>query len=453
MQIMKSLQYLVILYICISGRSYSNPNIYEHPSFGLSITKPSSWEFLNPNEIGARISDTKLEDEDIQTLVQSQMEPPLVEITKDSGQPIPPKLSITVNELERDDYHSPVDIIKRVSRNAPHVFKDYSIVRAPMEIQIAGQKGAYMKAHYTGQFLFEDQKYPLQYETWILPANIPEKRYFFMIGVIALQDLNSQDRDEIASIINSLKFESDASDFKDEMFSILESHFHEATQNQYGIDDCLQLTKPYGIWDIRPRGIGHLDIGGELARPKDVSWVQLGMLTAHLKLAREESIHSYEKWIQNIAEINPTLKNINSQSKSNLITLVEMVKKSDHRIFISHEKFKRADELFCQEGEFWKYDIPENSYFEISDKKLYLHDASYSDQDQVIFNQIDELGYYGIVKHHNSIIIIIDGLLCSCYGYIFAPSEFDLMSLGPLYDIQDLQKINSNPDCYFYFSR
>jgi len=96
--------------------------------------------------------------------------------------------------------------------------------------------------------MHEDKEYPLIYETWI----IPRKRYFFMIGAVSLPNSNKEERDEIVSIIKSLRIVNNTSVFNDNLHSIMDSHFNVATQKNYRIDDCLQIAKPYGMWDIPP---------------------------------------------------------------------------------------------------------------------------------------------------------------------------------------------------------
>jgi len=446
---MRMLYLLLILVFCVSCQGAPNQNTFEHTAFGLSVTKPVSWEFLNQDEARARISGTKLEEQDIEIAVQALMSTPIVEISKDCNQIPIPKFSITANSLRGEKSGSPIDIIKRVSKNAPSAFKGYKIVTPPSEIQIANHKAAYMKVHYTGQFREDDKEYSVAYETWI----VPRKKYFFMIGVVSTQNNDQNVRDEIDSIIKSLKITEQQSIPKNYLYEIMKSHFDEAEKHQYTINDYLEITKPYGIWDIRPRGISELDLEGELAKVGDVSWYHFGQFNAYLKMPKETVFQPVNKWMENIANTNAALKKKGSKNKFELNSLAEKVKKSGHNIFISHKKFQRVDDIYYQGEKYWKYDIPKDSYFKISERKIYLSDTSFSDKDKEILGLLKKQEFYGVINQNNTIIIMIDGFLNHSYGYILTSSEWEVMILGPLFNIQDLEKVHNAPDIYFYFSR
>jgi hypothetical protein len=68
-------------------------------------------------------------------------------------------------------------------------------------MEIDGHKAAYMKAHYTGQFYDDYEFYPVSYETWI----ILRQGYFFNIGAVSSQNEDGKTREEIASVIKSIK--------------------------------------------------------------------------------------------------------------------------------------------------------------------------------------------------------------------------------------------------------
>ncbi len=178
-------------------------NVYKDKIFGLSISKPASWEFITAEESRERISLNKLEDESIEKLVLLFGSRPIVSMIKSRRQIPLPSSQITVNPLYDDMSNSPTDILRRVSRMAPNAFKNYSIINPPSEIEIDGHKAAYMKAHYTAQFWDENEKYPICYETWI----ILRQGYFFMISAVSSQSEDNKTRSEIASIIKSIKLQ------------------------------------------------------------------------------------------------------------------------------------------------------------------------------------------------------------------------------------------------------
>lgn len=446
---MRILYFLIIFLVCFSCQGIANQNTFEHPGFGLSVTKPVSWEFLNPNEARARIVGTELEDRDLNAAVKMFMSTPVVEISKDRKQLPLPKFSITANHIRDNISASAIEIIKLLTVNAPKAFKNYKIVAPPSEIQIADHNAAYMKAHYTGKFFGNDNEYPVKYETWI----VPREKYYFMIGAVSAQNDGDNIGDEIESIIKSLKVTEQRSIPKTYLYEILKSHFDEADKFKYSINDYLEMAKPYGIWDIRPRGFSELDLGGDLAQVADVSWYHFGMFNAHLEMSKESFTKPVDKWMQNLnnQRMDFMTKAVNNTTK--IGSLAEKVKNSSHDIFISHKKFQRVDGIYKQKGKYWKYDIPKNSYFKISERKINLSGTAFDDKDKEILGLLEELGFYGVIKQNNTAIILIDGFLNYSYGYILTSSNWDLMSLGPLFNLEDLAKLHESPDIYFYFSR
>lgn len=178
-------------------------NIYEDQLFGLTISKPDSWEFITSEESRERISSTKLKDENIKQLVLLFASRPIVVMVKSRNHNLLPNIQITVNPHERSPDILATDVLWQLSKKGPEGFKDYSIINQPTEIVIDGHKAAYMKAHYTGEFWGDDNVYPTSYETWIVPRH----GYFFMISAVSSQDEENETRSEIASTIKSIKLQ------------------------------------------------------------------------------------------------------------------------------------------------------------------------------------------------------------------------------------------------------
>jgi len=202
---------MVLMLLIFSGCVGSNLNqknnepvareLKEADLFGLSLTKIVSWEFITAEEFRDSISETKLEDENIEKLVMLFMSRPIVSIVKDRLKIPLPAVTITVNPKEGSPDVSVTSILKRFAEIGPGGFKDYTVVVQPQEMEIDGHKAAYMKAHYTGQFYDDNKLYPVSYETWI----ILRQGYFFNIGAVSSQNEDDKTREEIASVIKSIK--------------------------------------------------------------------------------------------------------------------------------------------------------------------------------------------------------------------------------------------------------
>jgi hypothetical protein len=197
---------LALVILLPSGCSGGDAGIskkIEEPLFGFAVSKPNLWRHITAEESRARISSNKLKDESMEVLVRLFASRPIVVMMK-ARKHIPlPSFTVTVNPMDSDLGTSATEILRGVSRRAPNVFPDYSIVTGPAAIQIDGRQAAYMRAHYSGQFYDDNKAYPISYETWI----VPREEYFFMICVASSQDEDEETRGEIVSIIKSIELE------------------------------------------------------------------------------------------------------------------------------------------------------------------------------------------------------------------------------------------------------
>jgi hypothetical protein len=233
---------------------------------------------------------------------------------------------------------------------------------------------------------------------------------------------------------------------------IVSFHLNEAKTNQYSLADYLELTKPYGIWDIRPKDSREVDIHGELAQGGEVSFYNFGIFSAYFKIPEVNVFQPVHGFLEQVAYKEGIFRENALTYKEPLNLLVTQIKNSDHNIFISCNKFQRVDDVFLEQEKYWKYDIQQNSPFMISTKKIFLKNMPFSGQDKKILQDLKDLRLYGAVNQNDTVVIIIDGLISYSYGYIFSQDKSKSIDAGPLFHFRKLVKVNDDPNTYFFLS-
>ncbi len=233
---------------------------------------------------------------------------------------------------------------------------------------------------------------------------------------------------------------------------IIKFHLEEAKKNKYTYEEYLELTKPYGMWDVRPRNATGVNIGGRLARSGEVSHYHYGLFCAYFKIPKEDIYQPLENFRSQVYYKEGIYKEAALRYMNRLGSMVMKIVNSNHTTFVSHKMFQRVDDVFFENGEYWKYDIPLNSPYVISDKKILLEDMLFSDEEKEILKELENLRLYGAVYQNNVVFVIIDGLLNYSYGYIFSPLSSELITPGPLFNLIKMEKIHDEVDVYFYLS-
>jgi hypothetical protein len=233
---------------------------------------------------------------------------------------------------------------------------------------------------------------------------------------------------------------------------IITFHFEEVKKNKYSFEEYLELTKPYGIWDVRPRDGNGVMIGDRIAKPGDVSHYHYGLFCALFDIPEKDLQRPVEDFLKQVSYKESLYKESALRYVNQLTSLTMKIVNSNHNIFISHKNFQRVGDIFLEKGEYWKYDIRRNSPYVISNKKISLKDISFGKGDKEILKELRDLGLYGAVHQDNAVLILVDGLLNYSYGYMFSPLHPALIRPGPLFNFLVLEKVHDNVDVYFYLS-
>src|SRR5574341_401976 len=94
------------------------------------------------------------------------------------------------------------EVISLIMPQFQKMFKDFRVVQAPKDVNVAGFKAAYARINYSLQTP-DGRIFPTTSELWIVPRG----DYFFVIGAGTRQDEKNGSRKEIERIMKSIKIE------------------------------------------------------------------------------------------------------------------------------------------------------------------------------------------------------------------------------------------------------
>lgn len=179
-------------------------DVFRSPTAGFEIAKPSSWHYATAEQNRENLNAAKLTDQEFQAAMLKYATTPLVILTK-FAEPYPdlnPSLKVNIRPLGQLKGRPPADVIRLILPQLERAFKDFQLVQPPTDVVVSGLNAAYARIHYTLQ-TSDGHSFPTASELWVIPRG----EFFFMIGAGTRQDEKTGSREEISTIINSIKID------------------------------------------------------------------------------------------------------------------------------------------------------------------------------------------------------------------------------------------------------
>lgn len=186
--------------MCLSG----DADVFNNPTAGFQLTKPTEWSYVTAAQNMENIKAMKLTDEEFHAAMQKYATAPLVAMTKypEPYDDVNPSFKVNLKPYGGLKGKSPEEIISMVVLQFQKVFKDFALVQPPTAALVSGIKSGYVRMNYTME-IPDGRSFPTTSELWIVPWG----EYFFMIGAGTRQDEKTGGREEIQSILKSVKIE------------------------------------------------------------------------------------------------------------------------------------------------------------------------------------------------------------------------------------------------------
>lgn len=99
--------------------------------------------------------------------------------------------------------------------------------------------------------------------------------------------------------------------------------------------------------------------------------------------------------------------------------LLMLVVNSRRKIFLNQGSLNRVDSLFRDRANYWKYKLPQDTPFPISDEVVSVNNSEYSQNEEEILKLIKENRLYAVFKDRNVVYFLIDSFMNRSYGYIY----------------------------------
>jgi hypothetical protein len=192
----------LVLALTIGTGFAAEPIIFKNHTAGIELTKPAEWHYITAAQNMANIKAMKLSDEEFHAAMQKYATAPLVAMTKfkEPFDDLNPSFKVNIKSYGGLKGRQPQEIISLVLPQFQKIFKDFAIIQPPVEAEVSGVPSAYARMNYTIE-LPDGRTFPTTSELWI----VPHGDYFFMIGAGTRQDERTGSREEIKSILKTVK--------------------------------------------------------------------------------------------------------------------------------------------------------------------------------------------------------------------------------------------------------
>lgn len=195
---------VTILTLGVSAALAADSAAFNNPTAGFQLTKPAEWSYLTAAQNMDNIKAVKLGDAEFHAAMQKYATAPLVAMTKfpEPFDDVNPSFKVNIKPYGGLKGKPPQEIISLVVPQLQKAFKDFVLVQPPTEVVVSGIASAYVRMNYTMETP-DGRTFPTTSELWIVPRG----DYFFMIGAGTRQDEKTGSREEIQSILRTVKIE------------------------------------------------------------------------------------------------------------------------------------------------------------------------------------------------------------------------------------------------------
>ncbi|PXY39528.1 hypothetical protein DMB65_17045 [Flavobacterium cheongpyeongense] len=213
------------------------------------------------------------------------------------------------------------------------------------------------------------------------------------------------------------------------------------------LETFLMNIKPFSKWDMRPlkrEKVWALDTIHLASEVPNFIW---GAFSNKYKISQKESMNMPNQFLGKGVEKRSSLESYLNENLKKIDGLSKLILESKNDIFLSQNNLQRIDNVYKENNRYWKYSIPSDSPFPISNQIETNIKDSYSKKQIKLLELLKDLKIYSAIKTHKGIFYIIDGFTDNSYGYYFN-QQGEMEKDNFLFQIMRSEKINKN---YFYY--
>lgn len=194
----------VTLVFSVKTTMAADVSVFNSPTAGLQLTKPSGWSYQTVAQNMDNIKAVKLSDAELHAAMQRFATAPLVAMTKfpEPFDDVNPSVKVHIKPYGGLHGKRPQEIIGLMLPQLQKAFKDFVVVQSPTDAVVSGIQSAYARMNYTME-IPDGRRFPTTSELWVVPRG----DYFFLIGAGIRQDERTGGREEIQNILKTMKIE------------------------------------------------------------------------------------------------------------------------------------------------------------------------------------------------------------------------------------------------------
>jgi hypothetical protein len=172
-----------------------------------------------------------------------------------------------------------------------------------------------------------------------------------------------------------------------------------------------------------------------------------GAFANKYKLQQKEAMKMPNQFLEKgVIEQTSLVKYLNENLKK-VDELSNLIMACKNEIFLYQNNLQRIDNLFKENDKYWKYDLPSDSPFPISNNiKTDIKDK-FTEKQIKLLNLLRDLKIYSAFKTQKGIFYLIDGFTDNSYGFYFN-KQGEMEKDSFLFQIMKEEKINKN---YYYY--
>jgi ankyrin repeat protein len=246
----------------------------------------------------------------------------------------------------------------------------------------------------------------------------------------------------------------------DRLSDLMEYFSTQIDRYDYSMFQYLAFSKPYGKWDVRPLHIPSMpDPEGvdSIASAKVPTFVW-GVIAHHEYQLPPETIQSAgsEFVKEGFVHKQRYCKNFYPSRRAALIGLRQAAEQHSGSIYVQQKElangdgYERVDNIYRQNGIYWRYVVPHESPFQLSPVIDTLKSYQYPLREEAILKGLSQAGCYCLVKTRGYMVFMTGGLLNKSIGFICGKPRPRRGSLGQLFNLALVENLGDG--FYFYVS-
>lgn len=231
-----------------------------------------------------------------------------------------------------------------------------------------------------------------------------------------------------------------------ELFKYLDSL---TTEDKVSVEDYLKYSKPFSKWDIRPVEYEKIWALDSIRTSSEISNFFWGGFSQHYNFTEKEAGDKPNQFLRQGQIDEKINEDFLEKNIKNFNTLSLLVIKSKNQIYLNQISLQRVDNIFKENGKYWRYIIPKNSPFPIS-TKIKIEEKFKFDSNQIkILELMKDLKIYAAVQTKTGIFFLLDGFTDNSYGYYNSLTR-NIEKENHLFEIMISEQIND--DFYYYIA-